>query len=474
VLSASIVNDLILPLRVNAAQTRGRHLATAAILLLASLCLVRPGTLASQAAQGGSPAFSWSLEPQLRSAADAIRSGRFGPLLVTTGPTYNRVEGLPIPFGVRFELPGGSPLRVEALAIYRTADGLDVDAAGMGYLLQARRRFGAADRFEFGGGLHSVVEPIERGQLSYLEAALSTLLLGRDPMDHYDRRGASAFVRWEPGSAVRHVQGEVRWGRHESADVGNPWAIRRGGPEWRPLPDVAEGRLGTLRLGGEVDDRSPLDPRGPGWRVSAHAETGWEVDLHLPGRGSISDSSPFIGPLASGELDVRRYIRQGGPIALDLRLVAGGSLTGDPLPPQRQRALGGAGTLPALSPFELDCGARRGDLAAIAGGGSGEIRFPYHGCDATILAQTELRGTFSLPRPGRAPGSAATPATWGGGGWPEWALILDAGRGWAFDDRGDEPLRIGMGAGIVFDLFGIYAARDASRANVFVRLGRRF
>jgi hypothetical protein len=92
----------------------------------------------------------------------------------------------------------------------------------------------------------------------------------------------------------------------------------------------------------------------------------------------------------------------------------------------------------------------------------------------TILAQTELRGPFFLPRAERAPGSAATPAPWGGGGWPEWALILDAGQGWAFDDRGDEPLRIGIGAGIVFDLFGIYAARDASGANLFVRLGRRF
>jgi hypothetical protein len=468
------VNGLILPVRGGAAQTRGRRFATAALLLLASVGALRPFPAASQAAQGPAPSTYRTLESQLPPAADAIRSGHLGPLVVTTGATYNRVEGLPIPFGFRLELPGGSPVRVEALAIYRTADGLDVDAAGMGYLLQARRRFGAAQSYEVGGGMHSVVEPIERGHLSHLEAALSTLLLGRDPLEHYHREGASAFLRWEPGSALRHVQGELRWERHEPAGLGDPWTIRGGGPAWRPLPEIAQGRLGTLRLGGEVDDRSPLDPRGRGWRVSAHVEAGWQVDLHLPDRGGTSVTSPFVGPLASGELDLRRYLRQGGPLALDLRLVAGGSLTGDPLPPQRQRALGGAGTLPGLSPFELDCGARRGDPLAAGRGESRERRFPYHGCDATILAQTEVRGPFSLLLPGRHSRAEAGPASWGGGGWPEWALILDAGRGWAFDDRGDEPLRIGVGAGVVLDLFGIYAARGASGANLFVRLGRRF
>ncbi|HEV2130217.1 MAG TPA: hypothetical protein VGR27_03915, partial [Longimicrobiaceae bacterium] len=62
--------------------------------------------------------------------------------LITTGQSYNRVEGLPITFGPIIETSGSNPFRLRALGIYRTEAGLTLDLEEMGYYLRAEQFIG--------------------------------------------------------------------------------------------------------------------------------------------------------------------------------------------------------------------------------------------------------------------------------------------------------------------------------------------
>src|SRR5690606_33321551 len=94
--------------------------------------------------------------------------------LLTTGRSYNRVEGLPIAFGPRLETESSNPLRLEALGVYRTESGLNLDPAEMGYFVRADQYLGGFREFRVGAQLYSVVDPIEAWQMTDLETGLST------------------------------------------------------------------------------------------------------------------------------------------------------------------------------------------------------------------------------------------------------------------------------------------------------------
>lgn len=425
----------------------------------------------------------------MRTAARDLRPGT-SDFLVTAGRSYNRVEGLPIAFGPRLRTDGTNPLRLEALAIYRTEMGLSLDVEEMGYFVRADQYVGGWP-LRVGATLHSVVDPIEEWHLTDLETGLATFFFHRDYRDHFERNGWSVFATWEPEWLPMTLNVEGRWEKHELRATGSPWSVFRNSDEWRPQPIVAEGRIGSVVAQLFYDSRSDVDNPANGWLAKWQIEQAFHVDLDYPEVVEVSPLGeavrflyPAVDHFLTGFVDLRRYNRVNADSRLNFRLVAGGSLTGDPLPPQRQHALGGEGSLPGYPLFSKDCGARRSTvLFADAAGTDGAKRFfPNYGCDGFALFQAEFRGKLAFR------------VRWAGGPWgedddgpesgldwqmsPDWALFVDAGRGWSHEDgRYDEETQVDVGAGLLIDRLGVYVAvpvTGGSGVNLFVRLGPRF
>jgi hypothetical protein len=417
-------------------------------------------------------------------AREAERGGGIrSDFLVATGKSYNRVEGLPITFGPRIHTTGSNPLRVQALAVYRTASGLSFDLDRMGYYLRAEEFIGGHHRLRAGVEAHSLIDPIEDWQLSDLESGLSTFLLHRDGRDHYERRGVGAFATWERADLPLSLTLETIWERHASSPAGTPWSVLDNGDAWRAEPLIAEGRAGTLALTATYDTRSETIDPATGWFVKGRVEQEVSSTLVVPAATAVyltgAGGEGSGGRFSTAMIDIRRYNRLDPSARLNLRLVAAAPLDGAPLPAQRQHALGGWGSLPGYSLLSRDCGAR-GVLVAPPGGGT--AFYPAYGCDAVALVQAEYRGTFSFRfRWDSAPwrhDDDDDDDGWGIG-WdlaPEWSLFVDSGRGWSVGGP-DEPLATDVGAGILVDRLGIYFAvplTGRSGVNLFVRLGPRF
>ncbi len=428
--------------------------------------------------------------------------GQFGwgrsDFLVATGDSYNRVEGLPITFGPRVSTAGSNPLRLHALAIYRTESGFHFDTDDFGYYVQAEQFLGGRRNFRIGATVHSIVQPIEDWQLSDLESGLSTFFLRRDYRDHFERQGASVFATWDAARDPYSLTAEFRRERHRSLPAGSPWSLFRNAEEWRPQPLVGEGRATLLRLSGQLDTRSDPDEPATGWFLRGHIDQALSSRLTLPETQSADlldprEPDPLLAPsidyglFTRGLLDIRRYNRVDPRSRLNFRMLLGGSLNGDRLPPQYQHALGGEGSLPGFDLFSLDCQAREsrviragvdeenGDLA---------VYYPRYGCDAFALFQAEYRGRFTFRmRWDAAPWADDGAAEIGyesDRAWefaPDWTLFVDAGRGWSRSGAENESLAVDIGAGLVLGRFGVFLALPLTGdggINAFVRLGPRF
>ncbi len=424
-------------------------------------------------------------------------SSRFS---VRAGTNYNRIEGLPVMFGpvVRTERP--NQFRLDAFAIWRTDNGLSLDGDELGYRVQVEQSFGPRDALAVGGTVHSEIRPIESWGLVDLEASLATFLLHKDYRDYYEETGWSAFVTLRPDRTPLVLSFEYRDEDHEYAPVGSPWALKDNDDPWRPQPVIAEGRLRSL--GGKLTLDARNDPEDPsdGWFVEARAHVGVGGTLELPEQTAIPESPVPDGsadPLdlparevetdfSSGFLDVTRYSRLGPYSQLNLRALLGGSLTGDPLPPQFQHAPGGEGSIPGYGLFSADCGARsrRVEIATREDGVPANVpAFPAYGCDRIALFQAEYRGGFWWDF------GWNDPEDWGF--WsnmffePSWAVFLNVGRGWSLSEDALEGFRgmdtetlSDLGFGIFLGDIGLYWAiplnGDHRGVNFFVRLSRRF
>ncbi|HEX8273045.1 MAG TPA: hypothetical protein VF615_10435 [Longimicrobiaceae bacterium] len=448
-------------------------------------------------------------ERDRRRDREAARGGDTGTgratFLVTSGQSYNRVEGLPIHFGPVIETSGSNPFRLRALAVYRTENGPFFRTERWGHDVSAEQFFGGRRELRVGGGVYSLVAPIEEWHLSDTENGLSTFLFHRDFRDHYERKGWNAYATLEPRGTPLSLTGGYRSERHASLAAGDPWTIWDNGDAWRPQPLVGEGRLNAVfgRIG--IDTRNDRDEPSNGWWVQGEVEHALDDGLVRPAAlrptfGPLDEFSlvpvpaePF-GAFTRGMLDIRRYNRIDPDSRLNLRVVVAGSLDGSELPPQRQHALGGEGTLPGYSLLELDCGARV-DRVVRPVGGTGPADpddvpafFTRYGCDRFALAQAEYRGSLSFR------------FNWSGRGWWDdddgddegedgdtyreswdtdvnWVLFADAGHGWSTRDGLGDDTGVDAGFGLLFDELGVYAAvplRNGRGVNLFVRLGSRF
>ncbi|MBW3571335.1 MAG: hypothetical protein KY467_09525, partial [Gemmatimonadetes bacterium] len=454
----------------------------------------RCGSLAAVAAAAVSRAAA--AEEGGRRPANERRKRGTAQLALSPGRSYNRVEGLPIHFGAAVETGGSNPLRLRGMGILRTAtppSALGADT--WGYDVRVEQFIGGHQTLRVGARAFSVVDPIEGWHLTDLENSLSTFVLHRDYRDHYAREGWSGYaVVTPPGSPVT-ITGEVLWEDHRSLAPADPWTLLEDDP-WRMQPLVAEGPLRALVATGVVDTRSEAWDPSSGWYVRAQVEHTLASDLIRPayvatqsgGAPTVIPSNRF-GEYTRGLLDLRRYNRISPSQRLNMRIAVGGSMSVFPLPPQRQHALGGEGSLPGYGLFSLDCGAR-----LYAGtrtlGRDGTRFYNGYGCDRFALFQAEYRGDFSLRLPlgGLTRSSAAGEGAAEGGAQVRmldadlnWVFFVDAAGGWtSLDNHHDEDTAVDVGAGILLGDLGVYVAtpvRDVygrGGVNFFIRLAPRF
>jgi cytoskeletal protein CcmA (bactofilin family) len=413
--------------------------------------------------------------------------------VVAAGRSYNRVEGLPIRFGPAVETGGSNPLRVRALAIFRTEDGGELGPERWGYDARIEQFFGGARAFRVGGRAYSVIDPIEAWHLTDLENSLSTFFLHQDFRDHYQRRGWTAFATLAPRESPLSATVEFREERHTSVAPGSPWSLFDNSEPWRPQPLAGEGRLSAVAAIGEIDSRSETRDPASGWYVRAEVEQALRSTLTRPeanaGTAFVVPAQLYDGKWLAGTVDVRRYNRISPSSRLNLRLAGGASLNGEPLPPQRQHALGGEGTLPGFPLYGLDCGARLTPVSKGLTGTAGNF-YPRYGCDSFALFQAEYRGdvSFRLDLGGWGEGDDEYGDEDEGGAYERiidadfgWVFFVDAGAGWSTEsDSYDEETAVDVGAGILVGDLGIYFAipvadgRERGGLNFFIRLAPRF
>lgn len=418
--------------------------------------------------------------------------------IVAAGRSYNRVEGLPIRFGPAVETAGRNPLRVRALAIFRTEDGGELGPKRMGYDARIEQFFGGERAFRVGGRAYSVIDPIEAHHLTDLENSLSTFFLHQDFRDHYQRRGWTAYATLAPPESPLSATVEFREERHTSVAPGSPWSLFDNSEPWRPQPLAGEGRLSALAVIGEMDSRSETRDPANGWYVRAEVEQALRSTLTRPeAQAGVTFFVParlYDGKWLAATADVRRYNRISPSSRLNLRLAGGASLNGEPLPPQRQHALGGEGTLPGFPLYGLDCGARTSPVSKGPSRTEGNF-YPRYGCDSFALFQAEYRGDVSFRLDlgvwgededeeygDEADGSDGGSRVWHGIDADfGWVFFLDAGAGWSTEpDSYDEETAVDVGAGVLLGDLGIYFAipvadgRERGGLNFFIRLAPRF
>ena len=236
----------------------------------------------------------------------------------------------------------------------------------------------------------------------------------------------------------------------------------------------------------------------PGWFLRGRIDQALSAGLKYPSAYTpdpldpeaptpLIDAGESYGRFSTGLVDIRRYNRVDPRSRLNFRLLLGGSLNGEPLPPQYQHALGGEGSLPGYDLFSLDCQARSQTVyrsLEAASDPAASPDFPRYGCDAFALFQAEYRGRFSFrmhwdsapwldDREEQA--DVEVVDTWEFA--PDWTVFVDAGRGWNLESATDEELAVDVGVGLVIGRLGAFVALPLSGQggiNAFIRLGPRF
>jgi hypothetical protein len=422
--------------------------------------------------------------------------------IVAVGQSYNRVEGLPVTFGPVLRTASRNPFRLRAMGIFRTEKGPELGPDRWGYEARIEQFLFGRGEFRVGGSVFRRIDPIEAWHLTRLENGLATFFLHRDYRDHFEREGWSAFVTVTPRQSPFEATLAFRSTKEGSEPSGSPFTLFENSEPWRPQPLAAHGRLESLVLSSRVDTRSTADDPASGWYLGAEVEQGLGSTLRQPDYLLVPDlgspiptvaipGSPY-GAFTSGMIDLRRYNRLGPWSRLNLRVLAGGSLDGSPLPPQRQHALGGEGSLPGFALFARDCGARRApvyrarDVDGRAGASLAEVPhfFPAYGCDRFALAQAEYRGDLNLrvllgvdDERSEDESWAETALRHGLNAGVGWALFADAGRGWTLDGRlQGTDTAVDVGAGVIIGRLGVYAAvpvSEGGHVNLFIRLSPR-
>ncbi len=416
------------------------------------------------------------------SAQKSFRTGKVRTtLLLATGRTYNRIEGLPIVFGPDFDWKASDDLlvRLRLHGILRTAGDRSSLTRDFGYLTRVDLRFGGPRGFGAGVELHNMINGIEDHPLGRSEVGWSSFLLQRDHRDYFLAVGVGGSLFAYPARKLK-MEVSLRRERQGSVLTNDPWSLFRNSDRWRPNPLIDDGHYLSAGLGIELDTRNHPDLTTAGWWVQARYE-----------HSSSDDVAPVVLPTAvrpalpaGGDysfervwLDARRFARLTPGSRLNLRVRAAGWIGGDPLPVQARHSLGGPDLLPGYGFRAFTC----------APGGASDPARPAL-CDRVVSVQTEFRSRLSL--------------NWGyhyrdreqrgldrfiGIAEADLVFFADAGKAWL---SGDGPGRVpnnrfpslkewkaDIGGGLDAGGIGLYLAKaltDPEPVRLFVRLERRF
>lgn len=404
-------------------------------------------------------------------------------LTIRTGRGYNRLEGLPILFGPVIRTSSRNPLRLDALAVFRTDSGFSLD--DLGYWVRLEQGLGGRGRWRLGASAYSEVQPLEDRGLSDLEASLVTAIYHRDLRDHFLNEGWSAYLEARTPGAPVTARLTYQDEEHRFRAVGDPWTLLRSDAEWRPLPLISAGTFRSLEASVEVDNRNNEDDPTDGWYLRASVRRGLDADWAVPeyaltDSGPTVPAAPFRDDPTFARIDLRRYARVDPTSDLRLRLYVAGSVSEDPLPPQFQQSLGGLGSLPGHHRFALDCGAR--EVPALVGNpASLQQVYPRYGCDRTALIQAQYRNELDFNF-----GTGSGNQDWDDWRWwpnvdltVAWILFMDAGRGWSYTPGGSDTETLAdVGAGLTLGDLGLFWAYPMNgqdrRVRFFLRLQHRF
>jgi len=415
----------------------------------------------------------------LAAARASFQTGRVRTtLLLATGGTYNRIEGLPIVFGPTFELrPTRSTVaRLDVRGLLRTAGEGSRLSSDFGYGVRAELRFpgGGAE-----GRVYSEVSPFEEQPLSAAENGWSAFLLQRDYRDWFERRGGGGAAWVDPTRSLRFEVSLRRDGEY-SLRATDPWSLLRNSDRWRRNPLSDDGHYFTTGLQLDLDTRNDRDVPSTGWLLRGRFEHSTSDDV-----APIVLPETVRPPITTGggyafdrlTLDLRRYSRLTPGLRVNGRLRADGWVGGDPLPIQRRVSLGGPDLLPGYAFRDFTC----------APPGFTDLSDPAL-CDRSITAQVEVRTRLSLNLGYRLRGAeSGAPGRFIGIEEADLVFLADAGQAWL---AGDGPGQVAsnripsfhewkkdVGIGLDAGQIGAYLAKSLSQGEpvrLLVRLQRRF
>lgn len=250
-------------------------------------------------------------------------------------PSYDRTDGLSIPFGPTFRFDTAR-IEVDPLVVYRSQLGT-IDPR-----LDVRATFGR--RLTLEGSAGRVTMTNEKWIYGDFSNSIGTLIAGADARNYYraNRAEARAAYRWEGRTTQLTV---LAGGLGERASSIRPDTGARGGP-WslfgrhdelrilRPNPRIHPGTIASAVGGAQIEFEDQM--------VTARLTAETEVPFTTP------DDERFVQTTIDGRVGFPTFKTQRLEIESHAVLTAG-----DTAPPQRFAYLGGRGTLPTFDLLEF-------------------------------------------------------------------------------------------------------------------------
>jgi len=419
---------------------------------------------------------------EIATASATFQAGRIRTTLsLSTGGTYNRIEGLPVLFGPLFEFRPSRDIytRLDVRGILRTAGQSTDSRSDFGYMVRGDVRFAGSTEFGLSGRLYSEVEPIEDQPLSIGENGWASFLLQRDYRDYYEREGISGSAYVLPISTLR-LELSLSRDAESSVRASDHWSLFRNSDRWRRNPLIDDGHYFSTEFLAEFDTRNDRDLPTTGWWLSGRYEHLTSDDIApvaLP--PVVRPTPPTGGGYGTDRLsfDFRRYARLTPALRVNARVRADGWIAGDRLPLQRRLSLGGTDVLPGFDFRAFTC----------APSGFNDPAQPAL-CDRSIATQLEVRTRLKLNLGYRmAERGANKPGRFIGIEEADLVFLSDAGKSWlAGDGPGQVPVNripvlsewaLDVGVGLDAGEIGVYLAKSLSSGESVkftVRLQRRF
>jgi Omp85 superfamily domain len=418
---------------------------------------------------------------ELAAARTTFQVGKVRTTLsLTTGGTYNRIEGLPVLFGPLFEVRPSlrTYARLDLRGILRTAGESTDLRSDFGYVARADLRFDGPIEFGIGGRLYSEVETIEDQPLTPGETGWSAFLLQRDYRDYYEREGVAGVAYVKPTPALR-LEISLSRDAERSVRATDPWSLFRNSDRWRRNPLIDDGHYFTTGLQVEFDTRNDQDRPTTGWMIRSRFEHLTSDDIAPVALPLVVRPSPQTGGGYATDrlsLDLRRYSRLTPGLRVNARIRADGWIAGDRLPVQQRVSLGGPDLLPGFDFREFSCSPR----------GFSDPANPAL-CDRMIVTQLEVRTRLGINLGYQQPEREGRPGRFIGIEEADLVFFSDAGKSWlAGAGPGQVPVNrlpvlnewaLDLGLGLDAGEIGAYLAKSVSSGEpvkFLVRLQRRF